>query len=224
MPKINRGETTQIEVQLSLEALTRLNHIMENLNVSRSAAIVFLLPFAFKTEKTKVDLINLENKYILEKKDIGVRILEKEFSKLTYLAEQLEMKRNQVVGLILSDFIMGLPEDHCFLTDNKNTSNEKVLININSQLHEKMETYSKTHFTPSNALIAYAVLKGMNYKFPKYETNEQKSIFTSLPQYLVEIVKQKSNWHNISESLFIELCLFELMFHNENFLNHNSLS
>ncbi|HAJ3957204.1 hypothetical protein WD019_19125 [Fictibacillus sp. Mic-4] len=223
MPKINRGNTGSLEVRLSAKAHERLDQLRFNLNLSKPAGILFLLPFCMKTERTVVDMINLENKYILEKKSIMCKAPESLIIRLTYLAEQYEMSRNQMLGYILSDQLETLPDDHFLLRKHGETESEKALIFLNRDCHEKLLTYCEKHFITANGLISYAVLKGMNYRFPKYETNEQEKIFTSLPHYIVQHVKEKANWHNIADFLYIELCLYELLYHDEAFLYHSSL-
>jgi hypothetical protein len=204
MGRINRGNTTKLSVKLSQKAREKIESAAKNLNLSRAGVILFELTKIMDNPPSRTDVINLESKIELEKGHLPITINEKISGRVNRLAEQYDMKKNVLFGLIISDHFEKMEVDQ-----GKDTDTSVLMIQVNENLKKKMIEYSEENYIALSGLISYSILNGPLGKMPRYEGGESVQFFTSVPTYVVEIVKERAEEMNIREHFYVSLCLYK---------------
>lgn len=209
--KTNRGETTKLSIRLTAEARHRIQRAAKNLNLSQAGVILFALSNILKKPPTKSLVLNWENKYVLEPKNLALTINMDLSEKVNLLYDEYNMNKNKYVGLMVSHYFETEVDKELLLTDN-DTTPKKIGIMINSELKKKIDSFSDEYYIPLSGLISYSILnKNIDY-FPQYNDDVLESFFTRIPAYLVQRVKEESALLHIKESFYVELCLYKAFY------------
>jgi hypothetical protein len=222
MPKVNRGDTTKLSIKLSTLAKQNIEKAALNLNLSKGGVIVFALAKIFKNPPSKSDILNLENKIDLEPKHFVLTINEQLSSRITQMSKDYEMKKNVMIGLLVSNHFENLSEvkkEILMKTEDRDMTPRSLQVLVNESLKKKINEYSEGHYVPWNGIISYAVLGGPYEGLPEYDTNEGTAFFTSVPTYIGELVKKGAAEMGIREHFYVSLCLYKAFMTEEGILH-----
>jgi hypothetical protein len=204
MGKINRGGTTKLSVKLSTSAKQKIENAAKNLNLSKAGVILFELTKILENPPSRTDILNLENKIILEPEHFVLTVNESLMNRLNALAEEYGMKKNVLYGLLISNHFEDMEGNNQLDADPK-----KIMIQVNENLKKKMIKYSEENYIPLSGLIAYSISEGPFNGIPVYKEGETEKFFSSVPGSVYEIIKTRAEEMNIREHFYVSLCLYK---------------
>ncbi|MGG1571668.1 hypothetical protein [Fictibacillus sp. NRS-1165] len=204
MGRINRGNTTKLSIKLSARARQNIDAAKKNLNLSAAGVILFELTKIMDNPPSRTEVLSLESKIDLENRHFPLTINKKISEMVNKLADDYDMKKNVLFGLIVSNHFENMD-----IETRSDANPDKLFIQVNEQLKKKMIDYSEENYIAMSGLVSYAILQGPYEGFPRYEGDETGDMFTSVPSYIKEIVKRRSQEMNIREHFFISLCLYK---------------
>ena len=213
MPKPNRGDTTKLSIRLSREArhvdaennVTGLiEQAAKNLGISAAGVILFELTRILESPPTLSEIETWKDEITLERKHFALTVNKEVAEQVNKLAEQYGMKKNILVGLIISKRFSENPPENW-----KNTEPKKLMLQVNHELKKKMMDWCEQNYIPLNAVVSYSVLQGLPDVLPQYEAEEHETIFTNVPEYIGEIIKEKSSKYSIREHFYTSSCIYK---------------
>ena len=205
MPKINRGTTTKLSIRLSAGARQKISKAAENLGISLAGVIIFELTKILKNPPSLSEIEQLEEEISLERNHFVMTVNEKLMKKINSIAIDYDMRKNVLVGLIVSNHFVNMDD----LEKEKDLQPKKLMVQINETLKKKMMEYSEENYIPLGAIIGYSILNGPYEKFPKYEDGEAEKIFINVPEYIGQMVKEGAEELNIREHFYTSLCIYK---------------
>jgi hypothetical protein len=215
MAKTNRGDTTKLSIRLTKNARTNIETIAKNLNLSKAGVILFALSHILRKPPSKSSVFGLEQKYNLEPQNLALTVTTELAARVDALKDIYDgMKKNRYVGLLVSDFFEN-QKYKSMLSEDKDTTPKKIALSINKELKKKMDSFSEMHYVPLSGIIAYCILNGAVNYFPVYNDSESEQFFTRIPKYLSDEVKRQSALFHITESFYVELCLYRAFMSEE---------
>lgn len=204
MPKLNRGDTTKLSIRLSSEARQKIEVAAKNLGISLAGVILFELSPLLKNPPSLSRIEEIENEITLERNHFVLTVNEIMRNKVNELAEKYDMKKNILIGYIVSDHFQELT-----FPIQENTEPKKLMVQINDTLKKKMMEYTEENYIPLNAVVSYSILNGPYEGFPSYNDGETVQFFTNVPAYIGDMVKEIAEERNIREHFYTSLCLFK---------------
>ena len=204
MAKINRGRTTKLSIRLSEKAINKIDSVRKNLNLSKAGVILFALSNILKNPPSKEEVINLENKIDLLPKNFPVTVKIEFTRSVDDLSERYGMRKNKLIGLIVSKYFEDLEDEE----SQENVKGQQVKLQLNVELKEMIDQYSDNHFIPLSGIVSKCLLNGPYKGVPSYNSNDMVTLFTNVPTYLYEEVKEKANNIGIPEHFYISLCIY----------------
>lgn len=204
MGKINRGDTTKLSIRLSTAAKQNIEITANNLGISKGGVLLFELTKLLQNPPSKSKIQELEKEITLERNHFVVTVNRPLIEKINDMAEDYGMKKNVLIGYITSEHFENLTDPR-----QENVEPKKLMVQVNEALKKKMMDYSEKHYIPLNSLVSYSILQGPYDGLPSYDDGETVQFFTSVPEYIGEIVKNKAVEHNIREHFYTSLCIFK---------------
>ena len=204
MPKLNRGNTSKLSIRLSTEAKEQIEIAAKNLGISKAGVILFGLTKLLKNPPSLSKIEQLEKEITLEDKHFVLTANEGLLKRVNELAEDYDIKKNVLIGYIVSEYFMNMSEQI-----EENVKPKQIMVQLNEKLKKKMMEYSEEHYIPLCALVSYSILHGTYEGIPKYEEAETVQFFTNVPGYIGELVKEKAEKDNIREHFYTSLCLYK---------------
>ncbi|MCU6603815.1 hypothetical protein OCO53_25580 [Peribacillus frigoritolerans] len=218
MGRMNRGETTKLSIKLSKDARDNIKKSAKNLNLSQAGVILFSLAHILKNPPSKTDLLNYENRIVLEPGHFPLTIKREYGTIIDDLQQVHEMPKNKLVGLIVSN-AFERPEDEnniCF--EEHDTTPKQINVILNSDLKKKIIEYSDRNYVALSGMVSAAIIKGPYEALPQYTSSQTESFFTNIPMYIYNKVKSESDQLGIPEHFYVELCIYNVFYiFNENF-------
>lgn len=207
MGRPNKGDVTKISIRLTAKAEAEIKRSATYLNISKAGVILFAMSKLLTEKPSRQEILSLESKYTLEKKNFAFTAARKVADKVTEYTEDLDIKKNTWLGLLLSDYFEKQMKEHLegFVLDTEAT---KLFVEINADLYKILVKYSEDNFLPLNGLVAYSCLNGYNKTMPDYFTNKKETIHTTVPAYIHDIIKREADRMGITDKFYIELCLY----------------
>ena len=185
---MNRGRTTKLSIRMSEKAIEKIDAARKNLNLSKAGIILFALSNIMKNPPSKEDVLNLESKIDLLPNNFPITVKIDFTRSIDDLADRYQMKKNKLVGLIVSDYFEKLDE-----IEEEETEKKQIIVQLNPELREKVESYSKEHYLPISGIISECLRNGPYKGIPRFESTGVESIFTNIPSYLYDEMKQRSD-------------------------------
>jgi hypothetical protein len=204
MPKLNRGNTSKLSIRLSTEAKEQIEIAAKNLGISKAGIILFGLTKLLKNPPSLSKIKQLEKEITLERNHFVLTANEGPLKRVNELAEDYDMKKNVLIGYIVSEYFMNMSEPI-----GENVEPKKLMVQLNENLKKKMMEYSEEHYIPLSALVAYSILHGPYEGIPLFEEAETVQFFTKVPGYIGEMVKGQAEQDNIREHFYTLLCLYK---------------
>ncbi|USK72634.1 hypothetical protein [Peribacillus asahii] len=205
MAKLNRGKTTKLSIRLSVTARQKIEMAAKNLGISLGGVILFELTKIMKNPPSLADVEELKSKIRLEPNHFVLTISTQLIDKINVMSEDYGTKKNVLIGYMVSDHFEKLDVDN----EEKDFESKRIMLQVNETLKKKMIEYSEENYIPLNALVSYSVLQGPYEGFPSYETDVTEQIFTKVPEYIGQIIKEESIEGNMREHFYSSLCLFK---------------
>ncbi|WP_066254089.1 hypothetical protein [Neobacillus drentensis] len=204
MPKLNRGKTNKLSIRLSTGANEQIEIAAKNLGISKSGTILFGLTKLLKNPPTLSKIEQLKKEITLEPYHFVLTANEGLLKRVNKLAEDYEIKKNVLIGYIVSEYFKNMSEPI-----KENVKSKQFMVQLNENLKKKMIEYSEEHYIPLSALVSYSILHGPYEGIPKYEEEETVQFFTNVPGYIGEMVKEHAEKYNIREHFYTSLCLYK---------------
>ena len=189
---------------MSEKAVEKIDAARKNLNLSKAGIILFALSNIMKNPPSKEEVLNLENKIDLLPKNFPITVKIDFTRSIDDLADKYQMKKNKLVGLIVSNYFEQLDE-----MEEEETEKRQIIIQLNPELRKKVEAYSKEHYLPLSGIISECLRNGPYEGIPRFESTGVESIFTNIPTYLYEDMKRKSEAMGIPYHFYISLCVYK---------------
>lgn len=205
MPKPNRGNTIKLSVRLSTTARQNIEKAKKNLGVSSAGVILFELTKLLDNPPSVSELERLEEEITLERDHFVFSVNDHLHKRITALSEDLDMKKNRLIGYMVSNYFENLDD----LQEAEETDSKQIKIQVNESLKKKMMEYSEKNFIPVSAIISYAVLHGPSEKLPTFDTSNQETMFTNVPAYIDEMIKEGAAERNLRENFYTALCIYK---------------
>lgn len=202
--KYNRGKTTKLSVRLSTTARQKMDQAAKNLGISSGGVMIFELTKILEDPPSKDKLLDLQEEITLERSHFVSTVNEKLMKRIEDLAARYDMKKNVLIGLMISDHFQKME----FQVD-ASEEMKKLMIQVNENLKKKMMNYSEENFIPLNALVSYSILEGPYDGLPVYNEGEAVQIFTNVPAYIGDLVKNQAEALNVREHFYTALCLYK---------------
>jgi antitoxin component of RelBE/YafQ-DinJ toxin-antitoxin module len=216
MGKLNRGETTKLSIRLTAKAKERIELAAENLNLSKAGVIMFVLSKILKEEHTKSSLLNLENNLVLERENFAVTIKKSIAEDIDRRAKELDMRKNKFVGLLVSNYVENYATTQNLYDEEHDHEPYKMKVEVNNELKKKMMAFSEKYYFPLSGIVSLSVLKSGPYdRLPVYEEKGKDFFFTRIPTYIMERIKKEAKENLITESFYVELCLYKAFMSEE---------
>jgi hypothetical protein len=210
VPRINRGETKRVSIRISKKAKTRIMSGAKNFNVSQAGMIMFALSNIFQKEVTKEQLLNLENKIVLEPENFAITMPGHLYEKVEDYTKQFEMKKNTFIGLLVSDYYEKLPQNNPITAQDQNEGEPKKLqVKINQLLKEKVFDYSENHYLSFSGLVTQAIENGHYEGLPEFSTSEKVSFMTAIPLHAWEKAQKGAAALGVPLHFYLESCLYK---------------
>jgi hypothetical protein len=206
MPKMNRGDTTKMSIKLSTPARQNIEVAAKKYGLSKGGIILFELSKLLKNPPSKTDILNLENEVTLERTHFVLTTNRKLADELNQLARDYDMKKNVLFGLMVSKHF---EENFGDLDEPEQTDPKQLKVDINEELKKKILKYSEENFVPVSGIVSYSVLEGPYEALPEYESTDKEIMFTRVPEYIFEEIKQKAYELNMREHFYVGLCLYK---------------
>ena len=204
MSKLNRGKTTKLSIRLSESARKNINISSDNLGISAAGVILFELTKILQNPPTLSEVEEMKNDITLSKNHFPLTVNEKVMQQVNDLSERYGMKKNVLVGLIVSNkFLEETPEAQ------EDLEPKKLMLQVNEELKKKMMEYSEVNYIPLNALVTYSILQGPPEELPNYESGTYEQIFTNVPEYIGELIKKESSKYSIREHFYTSMCIYK---------------
>ena len=204
MAKPYRGETTKLSIRLSEEARGNINTIADNLGISAAGVVLFELTKLMENPPLLSEVEQMKDDITLSKNHFALTVNKKVMEQVNELALKYGMKKNVLIGLIISKtFLEETPEKQTELTP------KKLMLQVNEDLKKKMMNYSEENYLPLNALVTYSILQGPAEELPNYNSETFEHIFTNVPEYIGELIKKKSSEYNIREHFYTSMCIYK---------------
>ncbi|USK31535.1 hypothetical protein LIT32_26045 (plasmid) [Bacillus sp. CMF21] len=202
MGRTNRGKTTKLSIRLSEMARVKIDAAADNIGVSAAGVILLELSKMLKYPPSRNDILTLESSIPLKKDHFSMSVNEKIAEKINDLVEDYDIKKNILIGLMVSDYferanIPGVKEP------------KKLMVQVNEVLKAKMDKFSEDNYVPLSGIVAYSILNGPYEQMPLYEGNKTVQFFTTVPSYIGDMVKDKADEMNIREHFYTSLCLYK---------------
>lgn len=204
MGKINRGNTFKLNIRLSITAKQNIEIAAKNLGISQGGVILFELTKLLKDPPTLSELNEMENEITLERKHFVVTVNKKIFDEVNEMAEDYDMNKNVLVGYMISKVFEKVTD----YSQGKNTENKKIVVQVNKSLKKKMIEYSEDNYIPLNAIVSYSILEGPYEGLPSYEDDEMEKFFTNIPNYIWDLVRERSEDYNVRYHFYTSLCIY----------------
>lgn len=208
MGKLNRGEVTKLSIRLTSKAREEIETFAKNLNLSKAGVILFALTKILKEKPSQNDVLNLQNKYVLELQNLAVTIKKDLAEEINDINDTIDLNKNIWVGLLVSDYFETGQEGN-LQEEQTDTEPFKIKIETNTELKKKIVEISDNRYIPLSGLVSYACLQGPAETLPKYQTNEREVFFTRIPSYIYKEVKRNADERGISDTFYMELCLYD---------------
>lgn len=200
MPKLNKGKTTKLSIKLSGRAKNKIIVAAGDIGVSKAGVILLELTKILKNPPSKKMMEDYKKSIVLEKDHFNLSVNEKVTSRINDLVDEYGMKKNVLIGYILSAH---------FDPKYMNIESKTFMVQINSILNKKLVDFSEKHYIPLNALVADCILKGPYEELPFYDGGETKKFFTTIPAHIRDQVNEKAYERNIPSHLYTSLCLYK---------------
>lgn len=205
MGKLNRGNTLKLSIRLSIAAKQKIEKAADNLGISKAGVILFELTKMLENPPSLSEIDQLKETITLERVNFPITVNEKTMQRVNHLSESYGVPKNVLIGLIVSAKFEDLE-----VKEESELDPKKLMLQVNEQLKKKIIDYSEKHYVPINALVSYSILEGPYDGFPSYEDPGQMiEIFTNVPAYIGELVKEKAKDLNIREHFYTSLCLYK---------------
>ena len=205
MPKINRGATIKLSIRLSARANEKITDVAKNLGISKAGVILFELTKLLKNPPRVSEIEEIEERITLERNHFVMTVNETISQKVNDLAEHYGIKKNVLVGYMISEHF----EKYGDLHQEKNVEPKKLMVQVNESLKKKMMDYSEKNFIPLGLIVAYSILQGPYDGMPQYEDEESVHFYTNVPEYIGEMVKEGAQEFNIREHFYTSLCIYK---------------
>lgn len=205
MARPKRGKTIKLSIRLSTAAKQQIQKAAANLGVSSSGVILFELARLLKNPPSISELETMENDITLERDHFVITINEGLSERVNGMAEDYNMKKNRLIGYIISNHF----ESQAAIKEQKKTDPKKFMLQLNSKLGDKVMEYAERNYVPLPALVSYSVLQGESEELPTFESGESVKIFTNIPEYVLETIKDEADLRSIPEHFYTSSCLFK---------------
>lgn len=206
MPKINRGDTTKMSIKLSSPARQNIEVAAKKYGLSKGGIILFELSKILKDPPSKTEVLTLDNKITLERSHFVLTTTKKLASDLNDLSREYDMKKNVLIGLIVSHHFETHFSD---LEEPEDLDSKQIKMDINEELKKKILTYSEENFIPLSGIVSYSVLQGPHSELPEYSGKEREVMFTRVPGYIFDEIRTKAYEMNIREHFYVSQCLYK---------------
>lgn len=205
MGKYNRGKTIKLSIRISSAAKEKIKAAANNLGISSAGVILFELTKLLKSPPSKDDITRMKSQLTLEQKHFVLTVTDKLMDEINDMSEDYGLKKNILIGYILSNHFENLPDP----SSEKDTSQKRIMVQVHENLKKKMMEYSEENYIPLNGLIAYSILQGPNDELPSYGEGEIEQMFTNIPAYIGEIIKNGAEELNLREHFYASLCIYK---------------
>lgn len=207
MPRLNRGEVRRVSIKLSAEAKKRIMVAANNLSVSQASMIMYALSEQFEKGIDKNLILGMESKIILENEHFAIAMPTHLFAKVERLTEEYGIKKNSLIGLIVSDYFENLSEENKALQAREKES-KKVSIQINKLLRGKLFAYAEKNYLNVSFLIAEAIQNGRFIGIPDLSGAEKELTSFTLPLHVWSEAEENAVALGVPLHFYIESCLY----------------
>ncbi|MED3561488.1 hypothetical protein [Bacillus xiapuensis] len=132
MSKLNRGNTTKLSIRLSAIARQNIEVAAANLGISKAGVILFELTKLLKNPPSLSRIEELENEITLERNHFVLTVNEEMSNKINQLAEEYGIKKNILIGYIVSERF-NLIEDPA----EEKVEPKKLMVQVNESLKKR---------------------------------------------------------------------------------------
>lgn len=204
MPKLNRGNTTKLSIRLSAIAKGKIEAAAKNLGISQAGVILFELGQILKNPPTETKLQTIVSAVTLENAHFVMTVNQNIMQRVNELAEDYDMKKNVLVGYLISDLFENME-----VREETDLEPKQLLVQVNEDLKKRIMEYSENHYIPLNSIVSYSILKGHYEKLPYFSGNQLEQFFTNVPAYIGDKVKRKSEEFDMREHFYTAMCLYK---------------
>ena len=132
MSKLNRGNTTKLSIRLSATARHNIEIAAANLGISKAGVILFELTKLLKNPPSLSRIEELENEITLERNHFVLTVNEEMSNKINALAEEYGIKKNILIGYIMSERFLVIEDP-----EQEKVEPKKLMVQINESLKKK---------------------------------------------------------------------------------------
>ncbi|OIK12917.1 hypothetical protein BIV60_15445 [Bacillus sp. MUM 116] len=205
MPRLNRGETMRVSVKLSSEAKIRIMTTAKNLSVSQASMIMYALSEQFKKGITQEQLLNIENKIILEHGHFPISMPKHLADKVEQYINDFDMKKGAFIGLLVSDYFENLPLD--VQTETAGES-KKLSLPVHKELKDLLYRYAEEKYQNVGWMITQSIENGKYEGIPKMQESERELISYNVPSHIYERALEQSSALGVTLHFYIESCIY----------------
>lgn len=226
MPRLNRGKTNRVSIKLSAAAKTRIEAAAKNLGVSRASMIMYALSEQIEKGISINQLLRMESKITLEREHFAI-VMPKHLNELVNgFTEEFEMKKNSLIGYLVSDYFENLPEDNRAFQERETVDSEgnkikpkPLVIEIHKQLKERLYAYAEKHFFNVSFLVSEAIHNGRFKGIPDLPGSEREQISFTITKEVYEASLDQADKLGVPLHFFIESCIYNAFYGESKIFN-----
>lgn len=205
MPRLNRGETRRVSVKLSNEAKNRIMTTAKNLSVSQASMIMYALAEQFKKGITQEQLLNIENKIILESEHFAISMPKHLWDRVEQYINDFDMKKGAFIGFLVSDYFENLPQkDQSEYEGDK----KKLTLLLHKHLKDTVYRYAEENYLNVGFLVSKSIENGKFEGVPELTESEKELVTYNLPVRIYEDALKQSSDLGVPLHFYVESCLY----------------
>ncbi|MFD4863441.1 hypothetical protein [Streptomyces atratus] len=175
----------------------------KNLSVSRASMIMYALTEQFEKGITRLQMLTLDNKIILEKENFPISMPKHLVNKVEQYMADSKMNKNNFIGLIVSDYFESLPP-----AKEIEGEKHKLTLPLHKQIKDMLYQYAEEKYMNVGLLVAQSIENGKYEGVPELNESEKETVSYNIPKHIYEDALTRSAESGIPLHFYVESCLY----------------
>ncbi|QWI25670.1 hypothetical protein EXW34_31355 (plasmid) [Bacillus mycoides] len=197
----------KLSIRISENAEKQLNILSANTGASRSQFIVYAISHIRKNLNSRDEVESLKSTISLSKNNISISLKKSINDDLQNIATAYAMKKNVLVGLLVSDFLENMDPDSPWLRTNRNADELHIYkLFLHKSYFYELKSYTFNEYVQLKIPVVLGILSGPK-EIHQDDFNEYIETSAKLPKYLVTHIKKESERYGIPEYNYVDSCV-----------------